>query len=244
MTGPPNTSSHTKKQLASINKRIEFYEKQLKCHPIANYLNKSSVPEKILNEFAIIQYSDSLLWVPMLSLMKDRVKNVRLKRALRENMLCEAGANAISHIELCRRFLESMGIDCGNLHINSDNLALSTAELSFITALNEAQIAGWILAAEALVPVTFALFRQGFAHVKGVDLTYLNEHIIVDTDEHSQWMKESALELLSESACFDEIITGIDIGGRVVLRVPDALYAKVIRYEQSMQKASKQTKCG
>jgi len=214
--------------LALIDQRVEFYKDQLKRHPIVPLLKKNAVPRSILVDYAAIQYADSLLWVPMLALLKDRVKNERLKQALRENLLCEAGANATSHVEICRRFIESTGANLDDIDfasISGGQVIRSVA----VADLSEPQIAGWILTAETLVPLQFALFLDSFRKIGAVDLTYLIEHVAVDTDEHSQWMRESCLELLKESDCFNEILSGIDIGGRVQLRDPDVLYAKTKR---------------
>src|SRR6185437_9820748 len=107
------------------------------------------------------------------------------------------------------------------------------AVMNSVSALTEEEIAGWILAAEALVPHMFAMFLRAFERIKGSDLTYLREHISVDSDEHSQWMLEAARELLdrpgTEERSFQGILDGLDIGARVALSIPDALYAKALR---------------
>jgi hypothetical protein len=44
-------------------------------------------------------------------------------------------------------------------------------------------------------------------------------------------MKESASELLASADCFADLMAGIDLGGRLLLSIPDALYAKTRRLQ-------------
>lgn len=264
MTGPPGTTTQTvrfseqlfanedaasseapnaQQLIAAIDKEIASYAERLKNHPIKSLLVEGSVPRNVLQEFAATQYRECLLWVPMLALMKDHAQHKRLRRALRANMLCEAGASATSHVELCRRFVESMGIKTNSKEFYGlgANLAITFEEFGYITTIGEAETAGWILVAEELTAVSFALFLNGFQQIPGVDLQYLTEHVTVDCDEHAKWMREGVEEILSHNpADFDEIMTGIHAGAHAVLRIPDVLYAKAltqrpIRHKQSLE---------
>ena len=98
-----------------------------------------------------------------------------------------------------------------------------------MVSFSEEQIAGWLMAAETLVPVFFALFRPAFVRFPNVDMRYLDEHITVDADEHAQWMNEAVLALLRDESSYEQILAGIDIGGRVTLSIPDLIYAKAVR---------------
>jgi hypothetical protein len=96
-------------------------------------------------------------------------------------------------------------------------------------SLSEEEIAGWLMAAETLVPVFFQIFRPAFARFPGADLRYLDVHIEVDSSEHSQWMNEAVQELLKDEISFNRILAGIDIGGRLLLSIPDLLYTRTKR---------------
>lgn len=220
------------KDLLDIDAEVQRYHAELRGHPLRRvFAEEEGAPSALLREFAALQYIDSVLWVPMLALMKDRVRNPRLKRALTENLLCEAGARHTSHITLCRDFIASVGVApyFGDFREYSA-LATQPVELmNSVSGLSEAEIAGWILVAEAVVPSLFALALPGFAKVEGADLRYLREHIVVDADEHSSWMRESVEELLKEGVPAADILNGVRLGGRTALNVPDALYAKFLR---------------
>ncbi len=225
----PNPSASDTAQ--TIQQRLEIHADRMRRHPIGQLIREQRLPASVTREFAAIQYIDSVLWVPMLALMKDRATSPRLRRALTDNLLCEAGANHTSHITLCRQFVESLGImpSFGNYNDHS-RLATHPVEImNSVTGLSEEEIAGWILAAESLVPVMFALFLPEFEKISGADLTYLREHINIDSDEHSQWMQEAVNELLSRAGADQGIVSGLEIGARVALSIPDALYAKAVR---------------
>jgi pyrroloquinoline quinone (PQQ) biosynthesis protein C len=215
--------------LEIIQHEVARYNQQFLTHPLAEVLKNP--PLALLKEYASIQYVDSVLWVPMLALMKDRVKNKRLKRALTENLLCEAGAKHTSHITLCKEFIQSLGISpqFGDFHRYSEMASHPIEIMNSVTGLSEAEIAGWILVSEAVVPSLFSIALKGFEQIHGVDTTYLTEHMHIDADEHSQWMAESALELMIEGENVENILHGVHIGGRTALSIPDALYAKYLR---------------
>jgi pyrroloquinoline quinone (PQQ) biosynthesis protein C len=231
----PLTSQPTSHQvsptgdLEKIQIEVARYNLQLLTHPLAEVLKNP--PLDLLKEYASIQYVDSVLWVPMLALMKDRVKNPRLKKALTDNLLCEAGANHTSHITLCKNFIESLGISpqFGDFRRYSEIASHPIEIMNSVSGLSEAEIAGWILVSEAVVPSLFSIALSGFEQYIGVDTTYLTEHIHIDADEHAQWMLDSVGELLDEGVSVKNILHGVHIGGRTALSVPDALYAKFKR---------------
>jgi len=225
--------SNTNSDLEFVKQTIEFYGRQMASHPLCGVLHGEHVPKALLLEYAGIQYVDSVLWVPMLALMKDRAKNPRLRKALTDNILCEAGATHTSHITLCHDFVKSAGITpfFGDFQRFS-NLAHHPIEMmNAVSGMSEAQIAGWALVAEAIVPELFKMALAGFRALPNVDTKYLEEHIAVDSDEHAQWMLESVTELLAEGVALDEILSGVHLGGRTALSVPDGLYAKYLRGE-------------
>lgn len=221
--------------IQEIRVRLRSYQQDMRGHPIGRVIRNEKLPQVIALEFATLQYIDSVLWVPMLALMKDRVSSPRLRKALTDNLLCEAGATHTSHITLCREFVESIGIlpSFGDYRDHSELATHPVAVMNSVSALSEEEIAGWILAAETLVPDMFAMFLPAFEKISGSDLTYLREHIGVDSEEHSQWMLEAARELIAESGdprrSYKGVLSGLDVGARVALSIPDALYAKTLR---------------
>ena len=214
-----------------LQSTLESYEKQLINHPLSLLIKKEGLDLETLREIAGLQYVDSVLWVPMLALMKDRVQNPKLKEALLDNLLCEAGATHTSHVTLCLEFIESLGVSpyYGDFSKLSSLGTQPVEMMNSVTGLNEGEIAGWILASEFLVPPLFKALRPAFARIPGVKLRYLEDHIVVDSDEHAQWMFDSCLDLSKEGKFEDDILSGLHMGGRTALSVPDAVYAKHIR---------------
>jgi len=217
--------------LPLINDEIKNYIGKLSSHPIVKFCIDKTIPHVVLKDFAKLQFVDSTLWVPMLALIKDKIHSPKLLKAVKSNLLCEAGANGISHVSLCQQFIESLGITPRYGH------ALSFSEysghpLEIMTGIQdypETVIAGWLLIAESLVPTLFKIFKMAFENISNIDLRYLDEHITVDADEHALWMYEAVEELLLNEHSFSEIMQGIDIGGRMILCIPDILYSKTIR---------------
>jgi hypothetical protein len=98
--------------------------------------------------------------------------------------------------------------------------------------MREGQICGWIMATETLVPEFFALFRPRFQGISGVDLNYLDEHIKVDAEDHAAWMATAANDILTrQPEAMPDIVFGIEMAGRSVLAVLDALCAEYARGE-------------
>ena len=207
-----------------IDQRLNLYIQMMSSHPLFALAEKGLLSRALINEFAYLQYADSILWVPMLALMKERVKNPRLVRALTDNIACEAGIYGISHIELARQFTCSLGVKDALGTLSPDVVQ----NASHLTSLTEAQIAGWIFAAETLVPILFSKMRVCYQAIPGCDLRYLDEHIGIDSDEHSIWMREAINEILIEPSRVNEVLTGIDFGMREAMDVPDSLYAKAM----------------
>lgn len=215
------------KNLESI---LAHYLIQMSNHPIKRLITQGLATEKTGEEFMKLQYIDSTLWVPMLAIMKDRVKNPTLKKALTDNLLCEAGARHTSHVTLCAEFLISRGIDpyFGDLYHYSPLAKHPTEIMNSVIRMSEGEIAGWIMIAEMIVPDFFKLMRPLLVKMN-VNMKYIDEHITVDADEHSAWMFKAAIDLIKQGTPEEEILTGIHLGGRVALSIPDALYAKVLR---------------
>jgi len=192
-------------------------------HPL---FNKPRLPLPILQEFAFHQYSDSILWVPMLSLMLSKVRAPRLKRALQENISHETGLHGSSHIELARKMMRSLGLT------NLDKFPISTYSNSAqmwlsndFDSFSEPEIAGWLLVAETLVPLMFKKMLQHFVLAPGCDTAYFSEHVAVDGDEHSRWMLEAATEIaeLGGSVAVSQIMAGMDDAYEETVSIPNKL---------------------
>jgi pyrroloquinoline quinone (PQQ) biosynthesis protein C len=216
---------------AKLQEAVNRYRADLENHPIAKRAREGQLSRRILQEFARIQFVDSTLWIPMLSLIKGRVKEPRLLKAVTDNILCESGYAGTPHTTICAEFVKSVGVSpfYGDCQTYSPLSMHPVEVMNAITGMSEAEICGWLLVAESLVPTLFQVFRPAFARLPGADLTYLDEHIAVDSDDHAQWMLEGALALVAKSDCLEEILAGIHIGGRVTISIPDVLYSRVLR---------------
>src|SRR5262245_59926056 len=179
-----------------IFKLLRRYCAEFAEHPLLRDADENTIPLWLLREFAFHQYSDSILWIPMLALMKSKaVRSSRLRRAIEENICCEAGLGTTAHVQLAGNLLRSLDIISVESfptasYAESANWWLS----SDFAELNEPAIAGWLLVAETLVPIMFARMKGCFDRIDGCDTAYLAEHVTVDTDEHSAWMAEAVEE--------------------------------------------------
>ena len=210
-----------------IHQAVSYYQTKLANHPIRPFCEKGLLSRALVEDFAKIQYVDSTLWVAMLSLARGRVANPKLSEAIRKNILCEVGNSGVPHVTLAQDFVQSLGIpaEFGDYQDYAPLTAHSVKVMNVFDQAGDGVIGGWLLVAETLVPTLFSMFRPSFQHHAGADLRYLDEHITIDAEEHSQWMLEAAVEISETEAGFKEIIHGIDLGARVTLSVPDALYA-------------------
>jgi hypothetical protein len=214
-----------------ILKMLHSYCAQFAEHPLFLAARDNQIPLPLLHEFAFYQYSDSILWIPMLALMKSKaVRSPRLRRAIEENMCCEAGLGTTAHVQLAGNLLRSLGIFSveafpTGIYAESASLWLSSDFAEF----TEPETAGWLLVAETLVPIMFAKMKVCFDRLDGCDTTYFAEHITVDTDEHSAWMAEAVEEVvdLYGPAGVADIMAGMEDARRETLEVPDQLYEKL-----------------
>ncbi|MBI4055324.1 MAG: iron-containing redox enzyme family protein [Elusimicrobia bacterium] len=209
-------------KLAGIHQCIEFYRKELQEHPLGSFIEQGRLPREIAQEFALYLFADSWQWPPMLTAMRGRVQNTKLREAIWDNILDETGAQKDSHVTLCLEFLESLGIPA-----SLDSGPNLNGTISIARRLSEAQIAGWLLAAEELTLDLFRLARKQFERTPGGDLRYIDEHLEADI-EHSRWLWESAESLLNQRPCLKEILCGVGLGSRATLEVLDKLFEKAL----------------
>ncbi len=217
--------------LRVVTDLVELYAEQMKTHPLQSVFILPNTPRALVQEFAGIQYVDSVLWVPMLAIMKDRAKNEKLYDALRDNLLCEAGASAKSHVMLCQEFVKSVGIApyFGNFNEYSSLAGHPIEVMNGVSGMNEEQIAGFNLMSEAMVPYLFKMVLPAFKRIPNCDTTYLTDHITVDADEHAEAMMLAVSSMIEQGASLGSILEGIHLSARTALSIPDALYAKYLR---------------
>jgi len=218
---------HLKQYTEPIFNELAGYGVQLVSHPLLTAARTGELSTKTLHEFAFHQYSDSILWIPMLAQMKSAArKSSRLRDAIEANIGHEAGLGGTSHVTLAVQFMRSLGIT----HLDdmptqtfarSATLWLSPA----FNAMSEPEVAGWLLTAETLVPMMFAALEPSFAAL-GADTRYLREHVHVDCDEHARWMAESVDEIvdLYGPDCCDDIRAGMADAWQETREIPDTLW--------------------
>jgi pyrroloquinoline quinone (PQQ) biosynthesis protein C len=210
--------------------QLAAYRAGLLEHPLLCAARDGELPEPILQEFAWHQYSDSILWIPMLAQMKSRAeRSRRLRRAIDENIAHEAGLEGEAHVALAVAMMRSLGLT------NPTTLAALPREtLAESAALwvsdefadfGEPAIAGFLLAAETLVPILFASVVPSFDRV-GCDTRYLHVHVDVDSSEHAEWMREAVLEVteIYGSGCVPEVLEGMEDAWEETRAIPDRLW--------------------
>lgn len=87
------------------------YRDQLEEHPflVAGRAGELNIDE--LREFAFHQYTDSILWIPMLAQMRSKTqRSRRLRAAIGDNIGHEAGLVGESHVTLAVALMRSLGV--------------------------------------------------------------------------------------------------------------------------------------
>ncbi len=228
---PRNAAAERARNIKLIEERLQFYAEEIEIHPIVRLLSEGRVAASVLHDCAAILFRSSVLSVPLLSLLKDRVNNECLKRAFLDNLLYATGANGTSIVELCSRFLRS--VQKGLLADGVDHaVSLPPADLDemvFVSELSQAELTGWLLASEVLTPVTRNILLEGFRHLHDIDLEFFKEHVATNSEEHSRSITEAAHEILEETDCIEQILSGIQTGAQAELNLLDSIYAKNLR---------------
>jgi hypothetical protein len=220
------------RSLDRIEALLADYRLKFLRHPFFAAAHHAKLPRKTLVEFAFHQYSDSILWVPRLSLMKSKVTAPRLARALHENIAHETGLDGPSHIALARAMLRSLGVRSLAAFPRGTFSGTAAMWLSDdFESFDEAEIAGWLLIAETLVPLMFERMLDAM-RATGCDTAYFEQHIAVDGDEHSQWMHESIAEILARAGANGTAAHAVEAGMadafEEAVQVPDRL-ARALR---------------
>jgi hypothetical protein len=211
------------------------YRAALVEHPLLRAAKKGELSEPLLREFALHQYFDSIVWIPMLAQMGSKaVRSERLRRAIHDNIGHEAGLGlAPSHVTLAVELVRSLGVKDLDEETRRALVARETGETAgfwlsdtFATS-GEPEIAGYLVTAETLVPILFASFLPCFEKLGG-DVRYLAEHIEVDAVEHASWMREAVAEvaLLYGPTSIKRIRAGMNEAWIETNAVPDDLWRR------------------
>ena len=218
---------HLKQYTEPIVETLAGYRAQLVEHPFLVAARTGELPAELLREFAFHQYSDSILWIPMLAQMRSKAtRSHRLRRAIADNIAHEAGLVAESHVTLAVALMRSLGVTALDelpVHVLADSAGLWLSDT--FAAMTEPEVAGFLLGAETLVPVMFAEVLPSFA-AAGADTTYFTEHVSVDTDEHSTWMIESVEDVLDAygARATAEIAVGMADAWHETIEIPERLW--------------------
>lgn len=207
-----------------------YYKSQINGHPVITAGRAAELTMFDVRRFAITQFGDCIWWVPMLALIKERVTSPRLRKAAFDNLRCEAGAageSQPSHIAMCYNMVNALGIS--NYEISGlGEIAAHRESVTAILSLaseSEGVIAGWLLAAEGLVPVMFKGILPAFKKlISENDTEYLTEHVAVDEDQHVQWMVEAVLEVLDSGATLEQVAHGIEKAGNITMGFLDDIH--------------------
>jgi hypothetical protein len=163
----------------------------------------------------------------MLAQMKARaVRSGRLRRAIEDNIACEAGIGGMSHVQLAVDLMKSLGVTDVDETLAGTFARNANEWLS--ASWDEPAIAGWLLVAETLVPILFADFLPCFARL-GCATAYFTEHVAVDRDEHAAWMTDAVADVVELYGGIARVIAGMEQGWDETIDIPDLLHAQLVR---------------
>lgn len=217
---------HLKQYTEPILQALADYRAQLVEHPFLVAARAGEVEVELLREFAFHQYSDSILWIPMLAQMRSKAqRSPRLRRAIADNIAHEAGLVAESHVTLAVTLVRSLGMTSLSelpVHVLADSAELWLTDA--FAAMTEPEVAGFLLGAETLVPVMFEAVLPSYEGI--ADVRYFREHVSVDTDEHSTWMIESVEDVLRTYGgdVAGEIAGGMADAWQETVEIPERLW--------------------
>ncbi|MBA3392795.1 MAG: iron-containing redox enzyme family protein [Deltaproteobacteria bacterium] len=212
---------------------LASYRSQLAQHPFLVAAQHHELSTEILLELAFHQYSDSILWIPMLAQMKQgAVRSRRLQIAIEDNIAHEAGIGrdgSTSHVTLAVQMIRSLGVRALDAFPTATFGRSATLWLSDeFVGQREPEIAGWLLVAETLVPQLFAAVAPCYERIAGCETRYFTEHVAVDSDEHARWMADAVIDVLAiyGSASREVVIAGMVDAWQETCEVPDELWRR------------------
>lgn len=215
--------------IVNLFTRLDSFRTELSSHPLLAAARTQQLTRPILEDFAFHQYSDSILWIPMLAQMKSKaVRSRRLQRAIEDNIAHEAGLGGTSHVELAKQMMRSLGLrrlDAFPVETFAHSASLWLSDP--FADMSEPETAGWLLVAETLVPLMFAAITPCFAAL-GCETTYFTEHVHVDDAEHAAWMAESVADVVAiyGETSIPAIVAGMTDAWEETREVPDTLWRK------------------
>jgi hypothetical protein len=161
----------------------------------------------------------------MLAQMKSKaIRSRRLRTAIEDNIAHEAGLGGTSHVTLAVELMRSLGIrDLAPFPTDALGKTAALWLSDAFAEVTEPALAGWLYTAETLVPEMFAIMRPCFA---GVDTSYFDHHIAVDSDEHAAWMAEAVDDVIAlyGAGCVPAILEGMADAWAETREDPDALW--------------------
>ena len=224
------TEPITTKDIQPIFDLLRNYRSELARHPLMEAARQGELSTEILLELAFYQYSDSILWIPMLAQMKEMaVRSKRLRAAIEDNIAHEAGLGGVSHVTLAVWMMRSLGVRELDAFPTSTFTKSATLWLSDAFARQpEPEVAGWLLVAESLVPQMFAEVAPCYARIDGCDTRYFTQHVAVDNDEHARWMTEAVADVMQiyGPQAREVVIAGMTDAWEETREVPDHLWRR------------------
>ncbi len=203
-----------KPEMKKVLDTLKSADENLRNHLIALLIDSGTLPKEALIAILKCFYADGLWWVSALGYMKNEARNARFKQALEDNYNCETGISGnIPHLELMEKFAASimLPIDMSD-SVYKNALTRAQKENKMLKKATEPTRSGFMLATETLFPTILQVVRPAIiCHFPMADMRYIDEHIKVDGDEHSQWMRESVEQIVSEnSVLFEEVLYGMN----------------------------------
>jgi pyrroloquinoline quinone (PQQ) biosynthesis protein C len=224
------TEPVTTKTLQPIFDLLGNYRDELARHPLMEAARNGQLSTEILLALACYQYTDSILWIPMLAQMKElAVRSKRLRVAIEDNIAHEAGLGGVSHVTLAVRMMRSLGVrELDALSVTPFASSATTWLTDDFANQTEGLIAGWLLVAESLVPQMFAVVAPCYARIDGCDTQYFTQHVAVDNDEHAQWMSEAVADVMQiyGPGAREAVIAGMEEAWQETREVPDSLWRR------------------
>ena len=208
--------------IETVRRRIAQFEADVEGHPLLRMAKEGRMTpgaEKALGSYL---FTDSWMWPPMLAAMRDQAKNAKLREAISDNLDDETGGRGQSHINMCVRFLKSIGQQPMLADLSELNRTVNISN-----DLTEAQISGWLAAAEMLTLPLYRIAMEALGKKPGADTKYLDVHMQVD-EEHIAWLWAAVESLLEERACASEILEGVGLGARATLKSLDEIYEEAV----------------
>ncbi len=207
--------------MTSILSILDTQRQMIFNHEVVPFITMELLTRAQLDDMVKTFYADNLWWVAALQYMHKAARNDRFKQALHDNIRCETGADGgIAHTQMAENFISSIGLKV-SMQDKAYNKAVTRAveENNFLKKATEPTRAGFMLATEALFPIMLQIVRPVIVfHYPEADMQYIDEHIQVDADEHSQWMAQSVEQILtSGDEVFGEIVKGMEFALHGVL---------------------------